>query len=637
MKTVFVTPASNDETIQFAAAELVRYLNKMGNAASLSSRSNGIVIGNYEMLQIESSINHPLDDEIYINVKDARGVISGPNHRSVLMAVYRYLSNCGCAFLHPTSDGERIPVYAEPMDCEQQDRPSYRYRCISIEGANGYDNVADMIDWMPKVGLNSYHMQLKDGFTFFERWHSHKMNPYKDAEPIDLATTTGYVQQAAKEMTKRGLIYQSMGHGWTGEPFDINVLGWDTVDYELPAETAQYLAMINGKRQLWRNIPVNTNACYSNPVARTKIVNFIANYSKENPEIDLLHFWLGDDLNNYCECDECAKQQPSDWYVMMLNELDEVLTKQNNPVRIVFLMFYELLWPPVHQSIQNPDRFILLFAPVSLNYTRPFKVTEELPPLAEFRLNNIIEAKGVEQNVAYYQAWKKTFSGDSFVYIYHLMTTGWEKDIAGYELAKILHQDIQGFKNLGLTGVNSCQAQRVFFPTGLMMTVLAKTLWNDQLSFEEISNQYFVEAYGEQGTAVENYIAELSAMFDPAYTQMEAPRIDAKAAERFARIPQVINSFLPVIQENMMHPEEAVRINWRYLYIFSILAEKCGVMFQHIALDQQQLVSDQLWPDFIETFFKYEDVLYSAFDIEWFAKRFKSMQVNGQKDFLNYD
>lgn len=615
----------------------MRYLNKMGNAASLSSRSNGIVVGDYRALGIDSAIDHPLDDEVYIAVKQAKGVISGPNSRSVLMAVYRYLTECGCAFLHPTSAGERIPVAADAIDCELQDRPSYRYRCISIEGANSFENIVDLIDWMPKVGLNSYHTQLKDGYTFFERWHSHKMNPYKDAEPIDLATTTGYIQQAAREITRRGLIYQSMGHGWTGEPFDINVLGWDSVELDLPEETLQYLAMVQGKRQLWRNIPVNTNACYSNPVARSKIVNFVADYSQQHPEIDLLHFWLGDDLNNYCECEQCAKYQPSDWYVMMLNELDEVLTKQNNPVRIVFLMFYELLWPPMHETIHNPDRFVLLFAPVSLNYTKPFRVTKELPPLAEFRLNNIIEAKGVEENVAYYKAWKKTFSGDSFVYTYHLMTTGWEKDIAGYQLAQILHQDIRGFKDLGLTGVSSCQAQRVFFPTGLAMNVLARTLWNDQLEFEDISNRYFAEAYGEQGAEVEAYIAKLSELYDPAYIQMEAPRVDSAAAERFAGIPRYVDSFLPVITANLNHPEEAVRTNWRHLYIFSLLMKKCGVMFHHIALDHQEMVANELWPDFIQTFFEYEDVLYSVFDIEWFAKRFKSMQVNGQKHFLNYD
>jgi len=65
--------------------------------------------------------------------------------------------------------------------------------------------------------------------------------------------------------------------------------------------------------------------------------------------------------------------------------------------------------------------------------------------------------------------------------------------------------------------------------------------------------------------------------------------------------------------------------------------KKCAVMFHKIALGQQEAVENELWPDFIHTFFEYEDVLYSMFDIEWFAKRFKSSQVNGQKHFVNYD
>lgn len=637
MKKIAVTPMSSHETIRFAAEELVRYLNAMGNAATLSSQGDGIVIGDYDALGLESDIDHPLDDEIYIDIRQFKGKISGPHPRSVLFSVYRYLTECGCSFLHPTSHGERIPAAAEPIDCYLKERPSYRYRSISLEGASSIENLIDLIDWLPKVGLNSYHTQLKDGFTFFERWYSHKMNPYKEAESIDLPTATQYMQQLTVEIKKRDLIYQAMGHGWTCEPFAINGLGWDSVELDLPEETVHYLAMVQGKRQVWRNIPVNTNACYSNPEARAKIVQFIADYSAQNPEIDLLHFWLADDLNNYCECENCAKYQPSDWYVMMLNELDEILAKQNNPVKIVFLMFYELLWPPVHERIKHPDRFILLFAPVSLDYTKPFKVTKELPALSEFRLNNIIEAHGVEQNVAYYQAWKNIFSGDSFIYTYHFMTTGWEKDLAGYHLAKVLHQDIREFKKLGLTGVNSCQAQRVFFPTGLGMTVLASTLWNDELEFEEISNRYFEEAYPGHGAAVEEFIAKLSYEFDPVYVQMEVPRVNDAAAQRFAAIPAYIDSFIPVVTDHMNHIDPTVRTNWRHLYIYCLLMKKCAIMFHHIALGEQAIVKQDLWPDFIHTFFEYEDVLYHVFDIEWFAKRFKSMQVDGNKHFVNYE
>src|SRR5690606_12597707 len=148
----------------------------------------------------------------------------------------------------------------------------------------------------------------------------------------------------------------------------------------------------------------------------------------------------------------------------------------------------------------------------------------------------------------------------------------------------------------------------------LGMTVYARTLWNDRLEFEEISNRYFEEAYPGYGVAVEAFIASLSSQFDPVYVQMEVPRVDEAAAQRFEEIPAYIDTFIPVITNNLNHHDPAVRTNWRHLYIYSLLMKKCAVMFQSIALGQQERVKQELWPDFIQTFFEYEDVLYHVFD-----------------------
>ena len=47
-------------------------------------------------------------DEIFIDVKGTKGVISGSNAGSVLIAVYRFFIECGCRFLRPGKDGEYI-------------------------------------------------------------------------------------------------------------------------------------------------------------------------------------------------------------------------------------------------------------------------------------------------------------------------------------------------------------------------------------------------------------------------------------------------------------------------------------------------------------------------------------------------
>lgn len=168
------------------------------------------------------------------------------------------------------------------------------------------------------------------------------------------------------------------------------------------------------------------------------------------------------------------------------------------------------------------------------------------------------------------------------------MTSGWEKDIAGYALAKTLHRDIQQFKSFGLNGVSSCQAQRVFFPTGLAMTVLVQTLWNDQLRFEDISRNYFNNAFGQDGSHAETFLATLSDLFDPAYLQLEKPRIDPVAVKRFASIPDYIRTFIPTIMSNLDHPDTCVRTNWRNLNIYCTLMGDCACMFQDLAKGEKK-------------------------------------------------
>ena len=64
----------------------------------------------------------------------------------------------------------------------------------------------------------------------------------------------------------------------------------------------------------------------------------VRDYLKAAPEIDFLHVWLADDRNNHCECSECIKKRPSDWYIDLLNAIDDELTKEGLAAKIVFLI-----------------------------------------------------------------------------------------------------------------------------------------------------------------------------------------------------------------------------------------------------------------------------------------------------------
>jgi hypothetical protein len=51
---------------------------------------------------------------------------------------------------------------------------------------------------------------------------------------------------------------------------------------------------------------------------------------------------------------------PSDFYVMLLNELDEELTKRGIKTKIVFVAYLDLLWAP--QKVKLKNRTVFFFS-----------------------------------------------------------------------------------------------------------------------------------------------------------------------------------------------------------------------------------------------------------------------------------
>ena len=567
------------QTVRYAAGELAKYLRRMTGADAsikIGRSPDGINVGLASDLGIEMpSVADPVvDDAVSIRVWDGRGYVVGNNPRSVLLAVYRYLTELGCRWVRPGVDGEYVPALDGLAPVELSETPSYRHRGICIEGAVSIEHVRDNIEWLPRVGMNGYFIQFREGHTFFDRWYSHENNPAMPGDHISIEQAREYTTQAVDEIKRRDLLYHAVGHGWTCEPFGISGTGWVKYEGEVPEASVKYLAEVDGRRELWGGIALNTNLCYGNPDARRIVITEIADYAREHPQIDIMHFWLADGVNNHCECDLCRDTRPSDLYVRMLNELDELLASRGLSTRIVFLIYVDLLWPPLEEQLANPQRFILMFAPITRTYSTSFSASESLPELPEFRRNKLEFPKSVDANVAFLREWQSLFSGDSFDFDYHFM---WDHvhDPGYTQTAQIVGQDMLGLRDLGLNGLSSCQVQRAYFPTGLPMTVMARTLWNRDLSLDEIARDYFESAFGPDGAACREYMAKITDLFDPVYMRGEKTVVDPEVAERLGRIPGVVEAFRPVIERNASSKNPCWAKSWEYLRYH---AEICAML-----------------------------------------------------------
>ncbi|HOJ11959.1 MAG TPA: DUF4838 domain-containing protein [Clostridiales bacterium] len=624
-----------DSVADFAVSELKKYLKMMmpesininickdENCSTCYEKN--IKLGLLEQFDIDNSEveNDLFDDVIHIDVDGLCGVIAGSNARSILLGVYRFLHEAGCRWVRPGIDGEYIPEKdMNNVNVKLHEKAAYRHRGLCIEGAVSYENMAENIEWAPKVGFNSYFIEFITPYTFFDRWYSHKYNKYKKPEHLTVEMVQEFTAQLEKEIKKRGLVYHAVGHGWTCEPFGIPGLGWDMETYELDEETRKYFAEVNGKRDIWHGVPLNTNLCYSNLEARKKVVDYCADYVLKNNQIDVLHFWFADDVNNHCECEECRKAIPSDFYVKLLNELDDEFTRRGIKAKIVFLLYVDLLWTPEKEKIKNPDRFLILFAPITRTYSSPYSTEKFDGQLPQYNRNKLEFPRSVLENIAYLREWQKMFDGDSLVYEYHFM---WDhyNDPGYYDMAKVLFEDIKRLKELKLNGLISDQTQRSFLPTGFGMYLMGRALWNNALEFEDIANDYFSNAFGDDGLKCKRYMEELSKLFNPVYIRGEKGRENKEAAVNLAKVKGVVGSFLPVIKKNIKYENNCIAKSWEYLEFHAGLVTRLADAFKARA-EGNETVAAKLWEETSDYAQCNEDAVQPVFDLCTFVQSTKS-------------
>jgi class 3 adenylate cyclase len=634
-------PSPAAPTLRFAASELQRCLNRMNGdpLARIVERPRyqptepGIWLGLFPDVGLNAQSAHPLDDEIHIAVEGANGLagpyglIAGSNPRSVLMAAYRYLWALGCRWLRPGPEGEFIPR-ADPdaMDIHLHEVPAYRHRAVCIEGAVSLENVLDMVDWLPKLGLSGYFMQFREGFTFFDRWYRHQNNPLKTPEPFTVEQARSFTRHMEEELQKRGLAYHAIGHGWTCEAFGIPCLGWDQEPGRLwPPEFLRIVAEVNGKRSVPWDIASIAALCYSDPLVQEKLADCVEEYAAAHPQIDLLHVWLDDGFNNKCECPNCRTHRPADDYIQILNAIDECLTRGGLPHKIVFLAYVDMLWPPETERLQNPDRFVFMFAPISRTYRQAMKASAPLSPLPPFERNHLQFPSDIPGLLSFLQSWQAVFQGDSFVYDYHLISSGlYQQDPGLMNLARLLSEDVQSLKNLGLNGMVSCQLQRVFFPTGLAMYAMARTLWDDSLDFDSLAEEYFTAAFGSHGMQVQAYLLKLAGLLDFGWLGSMEEAVPEDVSARCRSAMAVITRFLPLIQQHMWNQDICHTRSWQYLFLHAQVTR----LLIHILLAKTKGQAKQVqrnWQTLKQLVCQHEDELQPVLDVWAFVSAYEKM------------
>ena len=521
-QTLAIYRVGDEAPVALAAKELARCLRKMApvrcrvlRAAAYDEAKPGVYVGTGDSLRSaigpRACKSHCYDDETLIRSLGKSVLVSGSNPRSVLFAAYRLLEGLGARWPFPGKVGEYLPALKRLTfsNLDIHEKPAFRHRAISDEGPVSLEHVLDYVDWMPKVRLNALYMELKNFSQQWRGWYEHGYNP--DFKPAQYFPPTEYpalVDKVVAALRERGLLHHRVGHGWTAECLGVEAAGWIEVKQPVPEDKRQLVAMVNGKREWWTGIALNTELCYSNPEARRLLVDHVVEYALQHPEVDFLHFWLSDSTNNHCECAECVKTDPADVYVRLVKEISRRLKEAGTRTRIVFLCYANTLWPPLVETLgPEYDNVVFMYAPISRCFAHALadpRCTsgEQLhrPPR-----NKLRPPHSNRELLAFRKMWGEKVQGDNFIYDYYLWLHP-EGPHGGLPLAKVVWQDARDRKSLDLNGLIAVHNLRNFYPTGLVQWAIGESDWDPRKKFEDIVGEYFAAAFGPVARAARAYL-----------------------------------------------------------------------------------------------------------------------------------
>lgn len=594
-----------DHVVDFAAEELKKYLRMMMprcgeiDISYNPDATDGFRLGLLQDFGLENEAADPvLDDIVHIDTRENGGILAGSNPRSILYAVYRFLKLNGCRWLYPGVDGEHIPM----QDIQPQKYhhlADHRFRGHCNEGAESQTCMLETIDFYAKQELNVYMIEFDNPFCYYSSYYDHLFNTAnRPAEPIPPEQALQWKRQCEAEIAKRGLQFHDMGHGWTAEPLGLDSSdGWSAHnDVPLTEQQRSCLALVKGERGLYKGIALNTNLCMSNPKVRKIVNDYIVQYAESSRNVSYLHVWLGDSSRNHCECEQCQKLRPSDYYLMMMNELDEMLTAKGLATRIVFICYMDTLWAPLKTKIRNSQRFSMLYAPIHRSYCSSIG-ENELPEAQPYVRNGWVAPPTADAHLALLRQWQKNWTGPSFGYEYHFWRHQYN-DPSLLDISRRIYEDIRSLRYMGLDGYVEDGSQRSFFPNGLHMYVYAETLLNRDADFDAIVEDYFSHIYGADWQAAKAYFERVNQAFDNQFLCGEKSVDGVKGtvfrpapgsyynpamAEKFAMAKEIAAEGRALAKAHTVMPTRPQAVSWRLLLhhaeyiegLAAVMGEKC--------------------------------------------------------------
>ena len=323
------------------------------------------------------------------------------------------------------------------------------------------------------------------------------------------------------ECKKRGMILYAGEHGLIPDALKLDVTDralYRSGEKKISEQIRPYLAMIDGKRDLYKKDILFTQLCFSNPEARALVAEEAARQAAETPHLDYMGVTVADGKKNHCQCEACRQKRPSDWYVMLLNDIDERLSERGSNKKILFSYYQDMKFAPITERIKNPDRFMLQYCPTSRAYISSITEASQIPEPLPYRHNDWDMTQSAEEDYALFLEWKKMFPGPYSVFEYQFWWSQY-RDPGTLVLARRIYEDVLSHRVMGTCGCMQDGSNKSFFPNGFAGHIFAETLMNRDVDYEKELEEYYVNLYGQDWQGVYRYLEGIGQAFSFPYMQ----------------------------------------------------------------------------------------------------------------------
>lgn len=476
------------EVEKFAAAELAKYLSRMGScefkvSGGAKLETPSIAVGTIESLKpllekakIDTSALAKADqDSFIIDVQANKAFIVGATPRAALYGVYDLLEDdLGARWSIPGPQGEFIPVRdtLKLADGRRMESPTFPIRCFELmtRDPNPQPTI-DIIDWIAKRKMNLCQIAW-----CYVDWQQ-------------------YEKSLRQEIARRGLESGITNHSYS------NLIPVEKYSASHP----EFYALRSGVRKWDKGYLSNftNHLCTSNPELVSTMAMEMDAFSAKFPELTQIGM-LPPDGWNFCQCPACAKMVTGDcgdfWagqkvpngtnlILDFVNNVNKAFKPGHPKATLWFESYSPTILPPTSMA-PDPDVNVVVFI-----YWRC-----ALHPLSDTACQRSREYADV------LRGWRKAAKGKMIISDYFC---GLSQPIPWWPPMSIMKADYEFFNSLGIDGVKMWGLNSVWYKIADLASYLnAELLWDVRQDEQKALRMFCEGRYRAAADAMMRYYAE---------------------------------------------------------------------------------------------------------------------------------